>query len=102
MAGLVKRNPVGPLRFSQRRRIDGVTFFERTRPGDVAAHPDDHDYIIRIGDRTDSLAHAELQDDATGHLIMLRNDMRLWPNDFVPGKRIQIPTRESLEERDLI
>lgn len=98
----IKRNPVGPLRFSNQRRVDGVTFFERTRPGDIDPHQDDHDYLIKIGDRYDSLAFAELEDDAVGHLIMLRNDMRLWPNDFVPGRRIQIPTRESLEERGFI
>ena len=102
MAGTVKRNPVGPLRFSQQRRVDGVTFFDRTRPGEIEPDEEDHDYIIRIGDRYDKLAHDELDDDAIGHLIMLRNDMRLWPNDFVPGRRIQIPTRESLEGRGFI
>lgn len=102
MAGTVRRNPIGPLRYAEQRRVDGVTFFSRTRPPAVEPRKDDHDYLIRIGDRYDKLADDELQEDAIGHLIMLRNNMRLWPNDFVPGKRIQIPTRESLEERGLI
>jgi len=102
MAAPINRNPVGPLRVAQLTRVDGVLFWDRTRPGHVMPHGDDHDYIIQIGDRTDSLAYAELEDDAIGHLIMLRNNMRLWPNDFVPGKRIQIPTHESLSERGFI
>jgi len=102
VAAPIKRNPVGPLRSAQMTRVDGVLFFDRSRPGNITPHEDDHDYLIKIGDRYDSLAQEELQEDAIGHLIMLRNDMRLWPNDFVPGKRIQIPTRESLEEKGFI
>jgi hypothetical protein len=28
--------------------------------------------------------------------------MRLWPNDFYQGRRVQIPTEPSLRERDVL
>lgn len=102
MARGARRNPVGPLRYSQVRQINECRWWDKTKPPDIEPRDDDHDYTIRIGDMPDSLALDELQDDALGHLIMHRNDMRLWPNDFYPGRRIQIPSRRGLEERGFI
>lgn len=108
MSGRVaRRNPVGPLRFSLLREIEECRWWDKTRPPVVAPRDDDHDYLIQIDDPLDALALEELDDDALGHIIMLRNDSddytcRLWPNDFVPGRTIQIPTRSSLERRGII
>jgi len=102
MASPIRRNQRGPLRFATLVKYEEAIWWDKTRPPAVGAHLDDHEYIVHYLDRPDSLAYEELGDDATGHLIMLRNDMRLWPNDFVPGMRIQIPTRLSLGERGLL
>ena len=102
MASPIRRNPKGPLRFAELVKYEEALWWDKTRPPAVEEHEDDHEYVVHYLDRPDSLAHEELGDDAAGHLIMLRNDMRLWPNDFVPGLRIQIPTRLSLSERGLL
>ncbi len=69
----VKRNPIGPLTTSSLRRINEVFFWAPTRPRSIAPR-----------------------------VILLRNDLRLVPNDLVPGRKIFIPTRESLRVRGLI
>lgn len=108
----VRRNPQGPLRFarliSYRENEETVLFWNKTEaPRTIEARDDDREYLIRDGDRQDFLAHREIGDSAAGHLIMLRNEtedrpMRLWPNDFVMGREISIPTRRGLAERGLL
>lgn len=102
-----RRNPVGPLLYSVLREINECRWWDKTRPPDIEPRDDDFDYRIRIGDMPDAMAGAMLDDDALGHLIMERNDSddytcRLWPNDFVPGRLIQIPSRAGLERRGII
>lgn len=103
----VRRNPQGPLRFARLIRFDEVLFWNKTEPPAVDHRDDDREYLIKDGDRHDFLAHREIGDTAAGHLLMLRNEteeqpMRLWPNDFVMGREISIPTRRSLAERGLL
>jgi hypothetical protein len=100
----VRRNPQGPLRSAKLVRFEEVLFWDKTRPAIIKSRDDDRDYIVKQADRQDFLAHTHLGTSAAGHLIMDRNDvdeapMRLWPNDFYPGRRISIPTRESLRDR---
>ena len=107
MGRIARRNPTGPLRFSLLREIDECRWWDKTRSPDIAPRDDDYDHMIQIGEAADLLALEELGDGAIGHLIMHRNDTdeytcRLWPNDFVPGRTIQIPTRESLSRRRII
>jgi hypothetical protein len=107
MARGPRRNPVGPLRHSLLRQINECRWWDKTRPPEITPQDDDYDYLVKRGDNYDSLALSELRDDALGHLIMHRNDTddqpcRLWPNDFVPGRVLQIPTRTSLERRRII
>jgi hypothetical protein len=102
-----KRNTQGPLRTSKIRVINECRYWERTDPPEIEPQEDDWEHIVKMGDVYDRMALEELGNDAMGHLIMHRNDTddypcRLWPNDFVPGRRIQVPTRVSLERRRII
>ncbi len=98
----VKRNPIGPLTTSSLRRINEVFFWAPTRPRSIAPRDDDEVYSIRSHDRLDNIAADRLSDPQLGWVILLRNDLRLVPNDLVPGRKIFIPTRESLRVRGLI
>ncbi len=109
----VRRSPEGPLRhaeLTQVGEIDGVVFWDRTAPPEILPLDTDSDYIIEIADRHDLLAFRRLQSSQTGWVIMERNndivpeeiDMRLWPNDFVPGVTIKIPTRSSVNRRGVV
>lgn len=108
----VRRNPSGPLRFSQLVNFVGddggvVQFFAKTAPPDVEERDDDQDHLVRIDERSDLTSSRELGTSQAAHLIMLRNEtedepMRLWPNDWYPGRRLQIPTRDSLRDRGLL
>jgi hypothetical protein len=108
-----KRNQEGPLRHARLVQVgstDGVVFWDITRPPDVEAQDVDSDYTIEMGDRHDLLAFRKLGSSQLGWVIMERNDdlipeefdMRLWPNDFVPGITIKIPTRQSLDRRGIV
>lgn len=100
MAG--ERNPLGPLRHADRYKIEDVFFFDKTRPPVVEAQPDDADYVVTERDRHDLVAFRKLQSSQLGWVIMERNDMRLWPNDWVPGFAIKIPNRADLESKGII
>ncbi len=106
-----RRNPNGPLRFAKLvvyRDGDGVArFFGKTEPPAVDSRDDDEDHIVRIGERSDLTSARELGTSQAAHLIMLRNEteeepMRLWPNDWYPGRRLQIPTTDGLRDRGLL
>ena len=108
----VRRNPSGPLRharFVQVGATDAVVFWDITRPPPVDAQDVDATYTVEMGDRHDLLAFRLLGSSQLGWVVMERNsdivpeeiDMRLWPNDFVPGYPIKIPTRRSLTRRGI-
>jgi hypothetical protein len=97
-----RSNAQGPLIHADLMKIDDVFFFDKTRPPPVAARNDDMDYICTDRDRHDLVAYRKLQSSQLGWTIMERNDMRLWPNDWVPGFSIKIPTRDSLGQRGVV
>ena len=108
----LRRNPEGPLIHAELTRIalvDGVVFWDRTFPPEILPLTTDADYTIEMGDRHDLLAYRRIQSSELGWVIMERNndiepeeiDMRLWPNDFVPGRTIKIPSRTSLSNRGI-
>ena len=108
-----KRNQEGPLRHARLVQVgstDGVIFWDITRPPPVVAESADADYTVEMADRHDLLAHRKLGSSQLGWVIMERNsdivpeeiDMRLWPNDFVPGRSIKIPSRKSLSRRGIV
>jgi hypothetical protein len=103
MALQARRNPKGPLRSATLILFKDVLFWDKTRPIPVPPRDDDEDYLIKSADRYEFLSARFLGTSRAGHNIMLRNEtdadpMRLWPNDFVPGRRIQIPTRDGLRD----
>jgi hypothetical protein len=107
MASPVRRNPLGPLRFAKLIKIDECLFWDKTRPPLVEPRDDDSFYLVRIQDRQDFVAFTELNNSQLGWAIMERQDqngdqMRLWPNDFYPGRKIQIPSRTGLEQRRIV
>jgi hypothetical protein len=98
----VQRNTSGPLRFSKLIQYIDCFFWDKTRPPPVEALDSDEPHIVRMTDRSDLLSSRYLKTTRAAHLIMERNGLRLWPNDFVPGLKIMIPTRASLEDRGLL
>lgn len=97
-----RRNTQGPLLHADLMKIDNVFFLDKTRPPPITARVDDGDYICTDRDRHDLVAFRKVQSSQLGWAIMERNNIRLWPNDWVPGVSIKIPTRASLESRGVI
>lgn len=102
-----RRNPSGPLRSSLLVQYVDVLFWTKTDPPVVASRDDDEEYIIKQFDFSDHMSSRFFGTSRAAHAIMLRNEsddepMRLWPNDFWPGRRVQIPTEPSLRERDVL
>jgi len=105
-------DPQGPLVNAPLWRVgtaESVEFWGRTYPPKIEPDSTDMPYIIEMQDRHDLLAYRLMGSSQLGWIIMERNydisegeiDMRLWPNDFVPGLQIKIPSRESLRNRGL-
>lgn len=108
----VRRNSNGPLRHStltQIGSVDSTTFWDRTAPPPIEPLDTDETYVVQMADRVDLLAFRKVGSSQLGWAIMERNsdivpeevDMRLWPNDFVPGRPIKIPSRVSLRDRGI-
>lgn len=97
-----QRNPAGPLIYSDLIRIGDVIYWGRSFVPPIFKDQSDNEHIVRKDERLDDLAHRHLQNSAMGYIIMERNAMRLWPNDFVPGRTIAIPTRRSLARRNIV
>jgi len=105
----VRRNPHGPLRHSPLVQIGEVVFWDRTLPPRVDAVDTDEEYIVEMSDRSDLLATRKVRSSQWGWVIMERNrskedgevDMRLWPNDFVPGVTIKLPSQDSVIQRGI-
>lgn len=109
MAATARRNPSGPLRSSTFVQYIDVLFWGKTDPPEVKARDDDEEFILRQYDYPDVLSGRFFGTTRAAHAIMLRNEdgendepMRLWPNDFYQGRRIQIPTEPSLRERNVL
>lgn len=109
----VKRNTQGPLFHAELMQIggsDAVVFWDRSFPPGIPPEDTDEDVIVEMADRHDLMAFRKLGSSQQGWVIMERNrdiipeefDMRLWPNDWVPGLRIKIPTQESLNRRGIV
>jgi len=106
---MARRNPQGPLRHCELTQVVEVVFWDRTLPPKVDPVDTDEDYIIQMGDRHDLLAGRKIQSSQWGWIIMQRNrseedqelDMRLWPNDFVPGATISLPSQSSIVGRGI-
>lgn len=98
----IEYNAQGQLKTAALKQIDETVFWDKTRPTEIQPAADDVPYTIRIGDRLDLLAFDKLQDASRGWIILLRNNIRLWPNDFVPGVTIYIPTLASLSKQGIV
>lgn len=125
----VRRNSLGPLLHSNLVQIESVVLWEKTMPPKIAADSTDEPYLVTMADRHDHLAFRRMGTSQHGWVIMERNsvqrptatrieldngrvyggedtsielsDMRLWPNDFVPGRTIGIPSRDGIRLRGI-
>lgn len=103
----VRRNPQGPLQHAELVQIADTVFWDRTLPPNVDPLPTDESYIVQMGDRSDLLAGRRVTEQQWWWVVMERNrneedgklDMRLWPNDFVPGATIKLPSADSIVQR---
>ncbi len=99
----IEFNKTGPLRYATLRKINEVTFWDKTFPPKIDPEPDDEPHVIKQTDRIDLLSSRTYSgNEALGWVILERNNMRLWPNDFVPGKVIFLPTMDSLRRRKIV
>ena len=97
----VKRNPLGPLSHADLIQIDEVIFWDKSQPPAINSLDTDMTYLVQMADRPDYLAFRELDSSNLGWVIMELNQMRLWPDDFVPGLQIKLPSRDSLRRRGI-
>jgi len=97
----VKRNPTGPLTTSNLYQINECIFWGKTRPPIIEARDDDEIYLVKSFDRLDLIAANRLGDSQLWWTILARNDLRLAPNDLIPGRQIYIPTRQGLRSRGI-
>lgn len=98
----VQRNPSGPLITATLVQINEALFWGKTKPPSIDPRDDDEIYIVKNYDRLDVIASDRLGDVQLGWVILERNNLRLSPNDLVPGRELFIPTRESLRTRGII
>ena len=98
----VTRNPQGPLIYSTLHQINEAIWFDKTRPPTIDPQDDDEIYMVTNHDRIDLIAANRLGSEQMGWVILLRNNMRLAPNDLVPGMKIFIPSRDSLQRRGIV
>jgi len=97
----VKRNTLGPLIHAELTQIEEVVFWDKTIPPSVDAEDTDETYIVEMGDRPDYQGFQKLGASNLGWVIMERNEMRLWPDDFVPGRKLKVPSRDSVRKRGI-
>lgn len=99
----IEVNKQGPLRYAVLYRINEAVFYDKTRPPQIDPMPDDEPYTITSEDRIDLLSSRKYGGISSyGWIILLRNQLRDWPNDFVPGSLIYIPTLTGLKQRGII
>lgn len=98
----VRRNPTGPLTTSTLWQIEETIFWGPTKPRNIPPRDDDREYMIKIGDQIDLIANKFYGDPQLWWVIVHRNDLRLIPNDLVPGRNIYIPTRDGLRRRGFV
>jgi hypothetical protein len=97
----LSRNPIGPLSVNTLYQEEEAIFFGTSEPPDIDPADTDISYTVKISDRLDLLASRYLASEQRGWIILHRNNLRLAPNDLVPGQKIFIPTLESLRERGI-
>lgn len=98
----IQLNRNGPLRYADLYKINEATFWDKTRPPNIDADPTDEPYKITSEDRIDLLAFRKYGIAEYGWIILLRNNLRLYPNDLIPGITIYIPAISSLKARGII
>jgi hypothetical protein len=96
------KNPLGPLPYAALYQINDVIWFDKTRPVDIDPEDDDEALVVTNSDRLDLIAFNRLGSAQLGWVILHRNNMRLAPNDLVPGMKIYIPSRASLQRRGIL
>lgn len=98
----LSRNPNGPLIHADLVQFREVVWFDRTRPPSIGERADDVEYLVKEPDRLDTIAWQTLGNPYLGWVIAERNNLRLFPNDLVPGRTLFIPSITGLKERGII
>jgi len=98
----VRKRPQGPLKHAQLVQVDGVQFYDKTRPPAVEDRSTDKPIRPRSLERQDGLSFKHQKDSRLWWTIALRQDLRLWPNDWVPGTEIKVPNEDGLRARGVL
>ena len=96
------RNVNSPLIHAEMLQLEEVIFWDKSRFPEIDAKDDDTPYVVQKGERIDNLAFRQLGSDRLGWVIAVRNNLRLFPNDLVPGEIIYIPSIDGLKRRGVI
>lgn len=95
-------NQLSELIHARLQKYGEVIFWDRTRPPVIGPHADDEDYIVKTNERYDLLAFDKLGSEKLWWVIARRNNLQLFPNDLYEGRRIKIPSRQSLIDRGIL
>jgi hypothetical protein len=95
-------NQLGPLTYAALYQINETIWFDKTRPPAIVPQDDDEIHTVTSSDRLDVLAYNKLGDARLGWVILLRNNLRLIPNGLLPGTQIYIPSRNSLQQKNIV
>jgi len=98
----LSRHALSHLIHAELLSIDDVVFWDKIRPPEIEPRDDDVPYLVQKGERLDNLAFLELGDPHLGWVIMIRNNLGLWPSDLVDDEVIFIPSLEGLKARGVI
>ena len=71
----------------------GEEFWAELDLGEYVPRDDDREYILRQGDRPDTLAKVIYNDERLKWVLLWANGIRLAEVEFYPGRSITVPNR---------
>jgi hypothetical protein len=98
----IRFDPSSPLIHATLHESEGVIFWGRTRPPLNESHEGDVVHVCRTYERLDMLSLEHYGDIRLGWVILRRNDIFLAPDELYEGRKIFIPTRDSLVRRGIL
>lgn len=98
----IRVDPNSPLIHASLLESEGVIFWGRTRPPIIGLHEDDVIHFCRTYERLDMLALEKYGNTQLGWVILRRNDIFLAPDELYEGRKIFIPTLDSLVRRGIL
>lgn len=83
---------------SELQNIDGIEFFSRPELPNFTESSTDKQHTVADGERLDSLSRRYYKQDSFYWVIAHRNDIRIFPEELIPGHRIIIPSASKIRK----